>query len=388
MRRVVSIIIAFVMAVTTAFMCSGVIGTPAGADSLTDQINAKQEKVNDIEKRIAELEKEGKELLSQIQLIVEQTEEVEEQIDLTNDRIKELGAAIDEQSENIAEAEEDIAVRTAQMEERIRIIYMNGSDSYLNMLFECKDFGSFLDTLDSLKILVAADRDMVDEFKTAKSDYESVKESLENDKKEMDELKTSLVSQRRKLESNAEKLKKLREQNKKAIASAEKEMKKQYEEIKELITQQSQGEFVGGDFIWPVPGFNRKSNISCYFGKAGSMWGSGKHTGMDIAGRNAAGEGIEGKPIVACNAGTVIEVKYTSGGYGQRVVISHGGGISTLYAHMKKGSPTVSEGDVVAKGQVIGYVGATGNVTGPHLHIEFIVDGKQVDPLGYISYIK
>ena len=55
---------------------------------------------------------------------------------------------------------------------------------------------------------------------------------------------------------------------------------------------------------------------------------------------------------------------------------------------MKKDSPTVSKGDVVAKGQVIGYVGRTGNVTGPHLHIEFIVDGKQVDPLGYISYIK
>ena len=388
MRRTVSIITAIVMLLTTALLCSGVIGAPAGADSLQDQINAKQSKVNDLEEKIAKLEKEGKELLSQIQLIVEQTEEIEEQIDLTNDRIKELGKAIDEQSENIAGAEEDIAVRTAQMEERIRAIYMGGSDSYVNMLFESKDFGSFLDTLDTLKILVAADRDMVTEFKTAKNDYESVKASLEKDKKEMSDLKADLVSQRKKLENNEARLKTLRDQNKKAIASAEKEMAKQYEEIKELIKQQSQGEYVGGDFIWPVPGFSRKSNISCYFGKAGSLWGSGKHTGMDIAGRNSAGEGIEGKPIVACNAGTVIEVKYTSGGYGQRVVISHGGGISTLYAHMKKDSPTVSKGDVVAKGQVIGYVGRTGNVTGPHLHIEFIVDGKQVDPLGYISYIK
>ena len=388
MRRVVSIIIAFVMAVTTALMCSGVIGTPAGADSLQDQINAKQDKVNDLEKRIAELEKEGKELLSQIDLIEEQTEEIEEQIDLTNDRIKELETAIDEQSENIAEAEEEIAVRTAQMEERIRIIYMSGSDSYLNMLFECKDFGSFLDTLDTLKILVAADRDMVDEFKTAKSDYESVKASLESDKREMDALKSDLVTQRNKLERNAGKLETLKKQNDKQRAAAQKEMDKEYEAIKELIKQQSQGEFVGGDFLWPVSGFNKKSNISAYFGQKGNYWNKG-HTGMDIAGRNAAGEGIKGKPILACNSGTVIKVANISPrGYGQYVVISHGGGISTLYGHMISGSPTVSEGDTVVKGQVIGKVGETGNATGPHLHLEFIVDGKQVDPLNYVSYIK
>ena len=387
MRRVISVIIAFVMAVTTALMCSGVIGAPAGADSLQEQIDAKQEKVNDIEKRIAELEKEGKELLSQIGLIEEQTEEIEEQIDLTNDRIKELGAAIEEQSENIAEAEEDIAVRTSQMEERIRIIYMNGSDSYLNMLFECKDFGSFLDTLDTLKILVSADKDMVNEFKTAKSDYESVKTSLESDKVALEQAKADLVQQRKKLESNSAKLETLKKQNDKQRSAAQKEMDKEYEAIKELIRQQSQGEYVGGEFIWPVAGFNKKSNISAYFGQKGSYWGKA-HTGMDIAGRNPAGEGIKGKPILACNSGTVIKVKETTKGYGQYVVISHGGGISTLYGHMISGSPTVSEGDTVVKGQVIGKVGETGNATGPHLHLEFIVNGVQVDPLNYISYIK
>ena len=103
MRRTVSIIPAIVMVLTTALLCSGVIGAPAGADSLQDQINAKQSKVNDLEEKIAKLEKEGKELLSQIQLIVEQTEEIEEQIDLTNDRIKELGKAIDEQSKTSPE---------------------------------------------------------------------------------------------------------------------------------------------------------------------------------------------------------------------------------------------------------------------------------------------
>ena len=376
------------MVLTTALLCSGVIGAPAGADSLQDQINAKRDKVDDLEKKIAKLGKEGKELLSQIGLIEEQTEEIEEQIDLTNDRIKELGKAIDEQTENIAGAENDIAVRTEQMADRIRAIYMGGSDSYLNMLVESKDFGSFLDTLDTLKILVAADRDMVTEFKTAKSDYESVKASLEKDKKEMSDLKADLVSQRRKLESNADKLETLKKQNDKQRAAAQKEMDKEYEAIKELIRQQSQGEFVGGEFLWPVSGFNKKSNISAYFGQKGSYWGKA-HTGMDIAGRNAAGEGIKGKPILACNSGTVIKVADTSPrGYGQYVVISHGGGISTLYGHMISGSPTVSEGDTVVKGQVIGKVGETGNATGPHLHIEFIVDGKQVDPLGYISYIK
>ena len=387
MRRIVSMIMAFVLIAGTVFMCSGLIGAPAGADSLQDQINAKQDKVNELESKIAKLEKEGKELLSQIGLIEEQTEEIEEQIDLTNDRIKELGKAIEEQTENIAEAEEDISVRNGQMAERIRAIYMSGSDSYLNMLFESKDFGSFLDTLDALKILIGADREMVQEFKTAKSDYESVKASLESDKREMDALKADLVTQRNKLESNATKLEKLKDQNDKQRAAAQKEMDKEYEAIKELIRQQSQGEFVGGDFLWPVSGFNKKSNISAYFGQTGKYWKKA-HTGMDIAGTNAAGEGIKGKPIMACNSGTVIKVNETSGGYGQYVVISHGGGISTLYGHMISGSPTVSEGDTVVKGQIIGKVGQTGNASGYHLHLEFIVNGERVNPLNYVSYIK
>lgn len=387
MRRIVSMIMAFVLIAGTVFMCSGVIGAPAGATDYDELIQAKEEKVKDLESKIAKLEKEGKELLSQIGLIEEQTEEIEEQIDLTNDRIKELGKAIEEQTENIAEAEEDIAVRNAQMAERIRAIYMSGSDSYLNMLFESKDFGSFLDTLDALTILVSADKEMVNEFKTAKSDYESVKASLESDKREMDALKSDLVTKRNKLESNATKLEKLKDQNDKQRAAAQKEMDKEYEAIKELIRQKSQGEFVGGDFMWPVSGFNKKSNISAYFGQTGKYWKKA-HTGMDIAGRNAAGEGIKGKPILACNSGTVIKVNETSGGYGQYVVISHGGGISTLYGHMISGSPTVSEGDTVVKGQVIGYVGETGNASGPHLHLEFIVNGERVDPLRYVSYVK
>ncbi len=378
---ILTMIVVIILAAATTMMIT------AGADSLQDQINAKQSKVNDLEEKIAKLEKEGKELLSQIGLIEEQTEEIEEQIDLTNDRIKELGKAIDDQSENIAGAEEDIAVRTAQMEERIRAIYIGGSDSYVNMLFESKDFGSFLDTLDTLKILVAADRDMVTEFKTAKSDYESVKASLESDKREMDALKSDLVTQRNKLERNADKLETLKKQNDKQRAAAQKEMDKEYEAIKELIKKQSQGEYVGGEFLWPVSGFNKKSNISAYFGQKGKYWGKA-HTGMDIAGRNAAGEGIKGKPILACNSGTVIKVNETSGGYGQYVVISHGGGISTLYGHMISGSPTVSEGDTVVKGQVIGKVGQTGNASGYHLHLEFIVNGDRVDPLNYVSYIK
>lgn len=387
MRRIVSMIMAFVLIAGTVFMCSGVIGAPAGATDYDELIQAKEEKVKDLESKIAKLEKEGKELLSQIGLIEEQTEEIEEQIDLTNDRIKELGKAIEEQTENIAEAEEDIAVRNAQMAERIRAIYMSGSDSYLNMLFESKDFGSFLDTLDALTILVSADKEMVNEFKTAKSDYESVKASLESDKREMDALKSDLVTKRNKLESNATKLEKLKDQNDKQRAAAQKEMDKEYEAIKELIRQKSQGEFVGGDFMWPVSGFNKKSNISAYFGQKGKYWGKA-HTGMDIAGRNAAGEGIKGKPILACNSGTVIKVNETTKGYGQYVVISHGGGISTLYGHMISGSPTVSEGDTVVKGQVIGYVGETGNASGPHLHLEFIVNGERVDPLRYVSYVK
>lgn len=382
MRRIISLLL--VCVVLSGVLCTGMVQTLVSADSLQDQIDSKQEKVNDLQKKIDSLEKEGKEVMAKLQLLDEQTEEIQEQIDLTEERIDELEDGIGDQEENISEANSDIDARTDQMAERIRAIYMSGNDSYINMLFESKDFASFLDTLDTLKMLIGRDKQMVQDFKEARVGYEEAKQALESDKEKIEKAKADLVAQRKKLDSNSAKLEKLKREYEKAEDAAQREMEREFEKMRELIRQKSQGEYVGGAFMWPVAGFG---TISARFGQQGKYWKNG-HTGIDICGYNKKGESIKGKPILACNSGTVIDINTTNTttGYGNYVTISHGGGISTLYAHMMSKSATVKKGDTVAKGQVIGYVGTTGNSTGYHLHIEFIVDGTRVDPLKYISY--
>lgn len=354
------------------------------AETIQDQINSKQGKIDDLQKKLDALEKEGKEQMAKLSLLKEQTKEIEEQIDLTKDRIYELEEDIKENKELIGEASADIDERNSEMAARVRAIYTGGNNSYLNMLFESKDFSSFLDNLDMLKIMVSADRKLVSEFTATKTGLEEAKAKLESDKKDLEDTKSDLEGQRRKLEANSDKIEKLLVEYEKAEDAAQAEMEKQYKQMQELIRLQSQGEFVGGTFMWPVAGFK---TISATFGQKGKYWKNG-HTGIDICGYNSSGEGIKGKPILACNSGTVIDVNTTNTttGYGNYVTISHGGGISTLYAHMMSKSATVSKGDTVVKGQVIGYVGTTGNSTGYHLHIEFIVDGNRVNPLNYIKY--
>ncbi len=128
-----------------------------------------------------------------------------------------------------------------------------------------------------------------------------------------------------------------------------------------------------GKFVWPVSGLY---TITSYYGNRRS----GFHTGLDISGGNASG-----KLVLAADSGTVELVKFSNRSYGNQVVINHGNGVKTRYAHMLDGSISVSVGQRVSRGQAIGRVGNTGNSSGAHLHFEVIVNGNTVNPLPYIK---
>lgn len=136
-------------------------------------------------------------------------------------------------------------------------------------------------------------------------------------------------------------------------------------------------------FIWPVPGY---PNISSPFGyrsnvydSSGKLVSSGFHNGIDIS-----GSGILGKPIIASAAGKVTISKFSNSA-GYYVAINHGDGYVTRYLHAKS-MPLVKVGDNVSQGQIIAYVGSTGNSTGPHLHFDINYQGNYVDPQNYVKY--
>ncbi len=162
-----------------------------------------------------------------------------------------------------------------------------------------------------------------------------------------------------------------------AVVTDEKEISKPVKEKKIVGTAKSSenggsgsGESTGS-FMWPVP---HTHNITSYM-----EWRWGRmHNGIDIA-----GGGDYGQPFVAADGGTVVWSGDDGGGYGNYVMIDHGNGYMTVYGHACE--LACSTGDYVSQGQVIGYIGSTGNSTGPHLHFEVRLDGEYQDPLNYVS---
>lgn len=134
------------------------------------------------------------------------------------------------------------------------------------------------------------------------------------------------------------------------------------------------GEASDSGFLWPAPSCHR---VSSPYGWRSSGW----HNGIDLV---KAGGGASGTPVIASKSGRVEVVQRSNSGYGNMVLINHGDGYKTRYAHMIKGSITVSVGDYVDAGQTIGKVGSTGNSTGPHLHFEVIRNGETQNPKNYI----
>ncbi|KAF0208708.1 MAG: peptidoglycan DD-metalloendopeptidase family protein [Actinomycetota bacterium] len=139
--------------------------------------------------------------------------------------------------------------------------------------------------------------------------------------------------------------------------------------------------YYSGVMAWPVPGYFR---ISSPFGpRICPFHGRENHSGIDI-GRKADGTAIGGAAIVAAGGGTVLSAGWR-GGYGYTVIINHGNGVTTLYAHQPAGGIKVSTGQRVSKGDRIGTVGSTGYSTGPHLHFEVRVNGTPVNPMKYVD---
>lgn len=154
------------------------------------------------------------------------------------------------------------------------------------------------------------------------------------------------------------------------------------EPIDEIVTVGTKttynGVYIGSaskkGFLWPAP--------SCHYVSSAYGWRSrGWHSGIDLV---RSGGGANGTPVIASRSGRVEVVQRSNSGYGQMVLINHGDGYKTRYAHMIRGSITVSVGDYVDAGQTIGKVGSTGNSTGPHLHFEVIYNGETKNPANYI----
>ncbi len=339
--------------------------------NVNKQINQTQKKLREGKKAERVLQNEVKNLEASIARTQKQISNLEGDIYATQARITE---AVNE----INTIEAQMKDQNEKLSMRLRAMYKNGSLGFLDILLGSDGVGDFLTNMDRIQRIYSYDREV---FETMKKEHDLI----EQHKQYLNGVQASLKSQKASHASQvavlgedkkelAEKRKNLSEENRKLeqqIDALNAEANRISAEIRALQGNQA---YAGGGMRWPVPG---KSKISSPFGmRQHPVLGYQKmHTGIDIP-------APVGTTIIAANAGNVIKAGWNNS-YGNMLMIDHGGGIVTLYAH--NSALLVGAGAQVSAGQAIARAGSTGVSTGPHLHFEVRVNGNYKNPLGWVS---
>lgn len=303
--------------------------------------------------------------------------------EITNLEMQEVSLMnlIEQEEKKLEEVSAKYEKEKTLLEKRLVVMYEMGNMTMLDVLFNSKSLSDFLSRYFLLAEIGQADRRLVDSVKKNKTQTESISQSLTEKKNELEKDKDEKEKYKILL-NNMEILKSskivyLNEEEAKLYQSIEQyrqEISDIESEIKEIALKNLGQQYIGGKFIWPTPGY---TTITSPFGyRTHPITGIYKlHTGMDIG-------APYGTNFLASNDGVVVKAEY-NGAYGNMVVINHGGGVMTLYAH---GSEIlVSEGDIVKQGQAVLKVGSTGYSTGPHAHFEIRINGEYLDPADYIT---
>ena len=377
------------------------IHMPAYADDLDDQVQDLQGQIDS-----SRLEQENWQQV--IEDVSAKLKQIQADLDAANARLQsiqtkqaEINAQIAQTQNEIVKMEAYLKTRQDVLNRRVRAIYMHGQLNYLEVILGANSFSDFANRVELLKRVIRSDYNLILEIQKQKAAIEAKKAQLEEDKRKLDALAAEAEKTRQEIaKKKAEQQKVLdaAKSNKAAAAQMEQDLNAQLASVRNLIQQRlaaaeaarqaaqqqaaSDDEGGGGgsddNYVqgtgamgWPCSG-----PITSPFGyRTHPIFGTTIfHAGIDI--------GVDyGTPIHAADSGVVVYSGWISG-YGNAVIIDHGGGISTLYGHNQ--SLAVSEGQSVSKGSVIAYAGSTGNSTGPHCHFEVDVNGSPVNPMGYL----
>jgi len=285
---------------------------------------------------------------------------------------------IDGAKKDLEEAEANIGDKKEVVNSRLRVMYKNGNVGYVEVLLSSTNIVDLFSRLDMMKLIFDHDVDLLKHMKHERDLIETKKSTLESHENKMNGMLKNMEVKQNELEVSRGEMTRLKEkvlQDNVEIERQIDELNKYAESIAaEIRRKQSSGEYRGGKMAWPTPGYTR---ITSPFGfRIHPILKSRKlHTGIDIAIPS-------GKNIVAAGDGEVIHSGWL-GGYGKVIMLDHGGGIVTLYAH--NSSLVVEEDDVVKRGDVIAKAGSTGLSTGPHLHFEVRRNGEFVDPIPWVK---
>lgn len=344
-----------------------------------------QSDLDALNKRISQMQGKLKEGKKKVNTLNTQINNLESKINATQAEINSLQGDIDATEARIAQAKEeidqlekDMFQQNEDLNARLRAMYKNGKVGFVDVLLGSKSISDFMTNLDRVQMIYDSDKEILEDLERERQLVESQKLYLEQmeaklkaQKEEQAGKKSDLISDKNDVAAQKTAVTAENQELASQIDAMNAEADKLIAEIRKL---QSGGDYTGGVMTWPSPGVTR---ITSNFGyrihpilKVNKL-----HTGVDIACPSNTS-------IVAAGDGKVIKCGWNSG-YGNMIMIDHGGGIVTLYAHLN--TILVSTGSTVTKGAKIGLSGSTGMSTGPHLHFEVRENGQYVNPLKWVS---
>lgn len=372
----------------------------ANMGDLKDKQSDIESRMNDTKKELQSTKEEASEVKEDIRKLDGQVNEATVELQKVTDQLDQLNKDIDKTTEELEEAEENLATKNDEFNARLRTMYKNGNTGYIELLLSASNVSDLLSRNSMLQQIAGSDQELIAYIKEQRDLIEDKKTELEGKRASVEVVKSEIQSRKDELEVATRQKQAFMTSLQEDIDTYEKEYDELNSFAKEIGTkirnlqisnaaktnttttggnpstqspQSGQSVPNSGKLAWPVPSSSRITSPYGYrihpITKTRKM-----HTGIDIAAPS-------GTPIVAAESGTVIQTGWL-GGYGLTVMVDHGGGIATLYAH--NSAVTVSNGQQVSRGQTISLMGSTGNSTGPHLHFEVRRNGDYVDPLPWI----
>ncbi len=388
-KNIIALFVTIIVALSSFAITSTIMPSYIYPQTLEEELQQLQQEREQTRKKIEEVTKTESQYRREVDQVEGELLTALSELEELNKKLAEAKAEVDKTTIEMVLKEEELKRIEDELEESIKklngrvvAIYKNGNGNILEFILNAEDFIDFISKLKLMNLFAEQDTENIISIKEKREATIGIKKSIIDLRERQKEYKSEvekLVAQAEQKTSEVEDLYGEKKNllsattaNKNALISMEKELAKKEAEVKRILESYKYGSAPSGKFSWPLAG-----RMTSGFGnRVHPIFGGVRfHSGIDII-------ASYGAPVKAADGGQVVQAGYF-GGYGNSVMVYHGGGFGTWYAHLS--SINVSVGQMVDRGQVIGGVGSTGWSTGPHLHFEVRINGVAQNPLAYLQ---
>lgn len=388
-KNIIAVFVTIIIALSSFNLISTASPRFIYSQSLEDELEQIQQERKEAQEKIKEVNKQEQQYINQVKEVEGQLRSALSELDNLNTKLSEAKSEVDKatiemvlKEEELKRIEDELKEKIGILNDRVAAIYKNGNSNILEILLKAEDFLDFISKLKLMNLFAEQDTQNILEVKEKKTATIGIKKSIidlrEKQKEYEDKVKQLVIQAEQKARerddicNEKKNLLTRTTANKNALIKMEKQLEIQEAEVTRILESYKYGTAPSGKFAWPVAA----RIISGYGNRYHPIFGYNRfHSGIDLA-------APYGTLVKAADGGQVIQAGYF-GGYGYSVMLYHGGGFATWYAHLS--SINVSMGQFVQRGQVIGLVGSTGWTTGPHLHFEVRINGAPQDPRAYLE---